>query len=192
MAENSQRKGCLWAMNPAKITKLDEEVHKWSQKDPAGIKKGMLLPGTYRGERSKTFALKRSESFSKRILLLNSVVTWCLIAFSLSLCTDTLESLARGEMVRDYSSSSPPPPAAAVPSSSPIGMESEEEEEDPSTPVSVSSSQGYDSAGSDFDLEGLTASVVGQQNPEVHLQVTIAAFTRLVGWLVLFAPKFLP
>ena len=41
----NQRKGCLWAMNPAKITKMDEEVAKWSRKDPAGIKKGMVKPG---------------------------------------------------------------------------------------------------------------------------------------------------
>ena len=45
-ANGSQRKGCLWAMNPAKITKMDEEVAKWSRKDPMGIKKGMLMPGT--------------------------------------------------------------------------------------------------------------------------------------------------
>ncbi len=41
---NNQRKGCLWTMNPAKITKMDEEVQKWSRKDPMAIKKGMLLP----------------------------------------------------------------------------------------------------------------------------------------------------
>ena len=41
----NQRKGCLWAMNPAKITKMNEEVLKWSRKDPMAIKKGMLLPG---------------------------------------------------------------------------------------------------------------------------------------------------
>ena len=40
----NQRKGCLWAMNPAKIQKMDEEVQKWSRKDPMAIKKGMLLP----------------------------------------------------------------------------------------------------------------------------------------------------
>ncbi|GLH01981.1 Fork head domain transcription factor slp1 [Gryllus bimaculatus] len=39
-----QRKGCLWAMNPAKIAKMDEEVQKWSKKDPMAIKKAMLNP----------------------------------------------------------------------------------------------------------------------------------------------------
>lgn len=41
----SQRKGCLWAMNPAKITKMDDEVQKWSRKDPMAIKKAMIFPG---------------------------------------------------------------------------------------------------------------------------------------------------
>ena len=41
---SNARKGCLWAMNPAKITKMDEEVQKWSRKDPMAIKKGMILP----------------------------------------------------------------------------------------------------------------------------------------------------
>lgn len=41
----SQRKGCLWAMNPAKINKMDEEVQKWSRKDPSAIRKAMVNPG---------------------------------------------------------------------------------------------------------------------------------------------------
>lgn len=41
----AQRKGCLWAMNPAKISKMDEEVQKWSRKDPSAIKKAMVNPG---------------------------------------------------------------------------------------------------------------------------------------------------
>ncbi|XP_034242119.1 uncharacterized protein LOC117645799 isoform X2 [Thrips palmi] len=40
----SQRKGCLWAMNPAKIAKMDDEVQKWSRKDPMAIKKAMIFP----------------------------------------------------------------------------------------------------------------------------------------------------
>lgn len=41
----AQRKGCLWAMNPAKIIKMDEEVQKWSRKDPTAIRKAMVNPG---------------------------------------------------------------------------------------------------------------------------------------------------
>ena len=40
----SQRKGCLWAMNPLKIGKMDEEVQKWSRKDPSAIRKAMTNP----------------------------------------------------------------------------------------------------------------------------------------------------
>ncbi|XP_015601134.1 forkhead box protein P2 [Cephus cinctus] len=40
----NQRKGCLWAINPAKIAKMDEEVQKWSRKDPSAIKKAMIYP----------------------------------------------------------------------------------------------------------------------------------------------------
>nr|CAH7718894.1 unnamed protein product [Callosobruchus chinensis] len=40
----AQRKGCLWAMNPAKISKMDDEVQKWSRKDPLAIRKAMLNP----------------------------------------------------------------------------------------------------------------------------------------------------
>jgi hypothetical protein len=32
-------------MNPDKISKMDEEVQKWSRKDPMGIKKAMVHPG---------------------------------------------------------------------------------------------------------------------------------------------------
>lgn len=37
--------GCLWAMNPTKVGKMDEEVQKWSRKDPQAIKKAMVYPG---------------------------------------------------------------------------------------------------------------------------------------------------
>ncbi|XP_014365616.2 uncharacterized protein LOC106716595 isoform X1 [Papilio machaon] len=40
----SQRKGCLWAMNPSKVGKMDEEVLKWSRKDPQAIKNAMVYP----------------------------------------------------------------------------------------------------------------------------------------------------
>ncbi|CAG9760517.1 unnamed protein product [Ceutorhynchus assimilis] len=42
----AQRKGCLWGMNPDKINKMDEEVQKWSRKDPMSIKKAMVYPET--------------------------------------------------------------------------------------------------------------------------------------------------
>lgn len=41
----SQRKGCLWAMNPCKVEKMDEEVLKWNRKDPLAIRQSMAKPG---------------------------------------------------------------------------------------------------------------------------------------------------
>ncbi|CAG0894901.1 unnamed protein product [Cyprideis torosa] len=41
---NGARKGCLWALNPAKVHKMEEEVAKWSKKDPAGIQQAMAFP----------------------------------------------------------------------------------------------------------------------------------------------------
>lgn len=43
-ANGSQRKACLWAMNPSKVEKMDEEVQKWSRKDPQAIKDAMVFP----------------------------------------------------------------------------------------------------------------------------------------------------
>ncbi|XP_055848840.1 serine-rich adhesin for platelets [Episyrphus balteatus] len=39
-----QRKGCLWAMNPEKVLKMDEEVQKWSRKEPMAIRNAMVFP----------------------------------------------------------------------------------------------------------------------------------------------------
>lgn len=44
VTNGGQRKGCLWAMNPSKITKMDDEVQKWSRKDPMAIRKAMVHP----------------------------------------------------------------------------------------------------------------------------------------------------
>jgi forkhead box protein N len=42
---NGARKGCLWALNPAKIHKIDEEVEKLSKKNPMSIRRAMSDPG---------------------------------------------------------------------------------------------------------------------------------------------------
>jgi hypothetical protein len=41
------RKGCLWALNPSKIHKMDEEVQKWLKKDPNAIIRAMSDPGKF-------------------------------------------------------------------------------------------------------------------------------------------------
>ncbi|XP_032646612.1 forkhead box protein N1 [Chelonoidis abingdonii] len=40
----SSRKGCLWALNPAKIDKMQEELQKWKRKDPVAVRKSMAKP----------------------------------------------------------------------------------------------------------------------------------------------------
>ncbi|XP_062874175.1 forkhead box protein N4 [Trichomycterus rosablanca] len=40
----SSRKGCLWALNPAKIDKMEEEMQKWKRKDLAAIRRSMANP----------------------------------------------------------------------------------------------------------------------------------------------------
>ncbi|XP_059389790.1 forkhead box protein N1-like [Carassius carassius] len=41
---NSSRKGCLWALNPAKVQKMQEELHKWRRKDPLTVRRSMARP----------------------------------------------------------------------------------------------------------------------------------------------------
>lgn len=38
------RKGCLWALNPAKVEKMEEEIVKWRKKDPESVKLSMSKP----------------------------------------------------------------------------------------------------------------------------------------------------
>ncbi|XP_026885572.2 forkhead box protein N4 [Electrophorus electricus] len=40
----SSRKGCLWALNPAKIDKMEEEMQKWKRKDLSAIRRSMANP----------------------------------------------------------------------------------------------------------------------------------------------------
>lgn len=42
---NSSRKGCLWTLNPAKVEKMREELHKWRRKDPVTVRRSMARPG---------------------------------------------------------------------------------------------------------------------------------------------------
>ncbi|XP_028313665.1 forkhead box protein N4 [Gouania willdenowi] len=41
---SSSRKGCLWALNPAKIDKMEEEMQKWKRKDLPAIRRSMANP----------------------------------------------------------------------------------------------------------------------------------------------------
>ncbi|XP_016337160.1 forkhead box protein N1-like [Sinocyclocheilus anshuiensis] len=55
---NSSRKGCLWALNPAKVEKMQEELHKWRRKDPLTVRRSMARPEELErllGERPEKF-----------------------------------------------------------------------------------------------------------------------------------------
>ncbi|KAM6422894.1 forkhead box protein N4 [Liasis olivaceus] len=41
---STSRKGCLWALNPARIDKMEEEMQKWKRKDLAAIHRSMANP----------------------------------------------------------------------------------------------------------------------------------------------------
>ncbi|KAK6184377.1 hypothetical protein SNE40_006860 [Patella caerulea] len=41
---STTKKGCLWALNPAKIEKMEEEIVKWRQKDPKTLQHSMAHP----------------------------------------------------------------------------------------------------------------------------------------------------
>uniref|UniRef100_A0A8C4R2S3 Uncharacterized protein n=1 Tax=Eptatretus burgeri TaxID=7764 RepID=A0A8C4R2S3_EPTBU len=38
------RKGCLWALNPSRCDKVEEEILKWKRKDPAAVRRSMARP----------------------------------------------------------------------------------------------------------------------------------------------------
>ncbi len=42
---NGSKKGCLWALNPEKCKKLEEECKRCRQRDPVNIRLSMSRPG---------------------------------------------------------------------------------------------------------------------------------------------------
>lgn len=58
---SSSRKGCLWALNPAKIDKMQEELQKWKRKDPIAVRKSMAKPGEAAGLQGKAQASHEPE-----------------------------------------------------------------------------------------------------------------------------------
>jgi len=59
----SQRKGCLWALNPLKTSKMEEELQKWKRKDPESIRKSMSNPEEFDREIEE---LRRSDEEAAR------------------------------------------------------------------------------------------------------------------------------
>ena len=62
----STRKGCLWTLSAAKAAKMDEEVLKWSRKDPIAIKRAMAYPGQFeKKKKMKKFPSLTRQSFTQ-------------------------------------------------------------------------------------------------------------------------------
>ncbi|KAI1902870.1 hypothetical protein AGOR_G00020750 [Albula goreensis] len=40
----ASRKGCFWALNPARVEKMQQELQKWRRKDPVTVRKSMARP----------------------------------------------------------------------------------------------------------------------------------------------------
>ena len=66
-----QKKGCLWAMKPEKINKINAEFQKYFKKDPQRkeIKKGMANPDIIlaleRGEMKKDYSITANDTDSE-------------------------------------------------------------------------------------------------------------------------------
>lgn len=54
----SSRKGCLWALNLARIDKMEEEMHKCKRKDLAAIHRSMANPGEAPGAHAQARSLR--------------------------------------------------------------------------------------------------------------------------------------
>nr|XP_005495142.1 forkhead box protein N4 [Zonotrichia albicollis] len=68
----TSRKGCLWALNPAKIDKMEEEMQKWKRKDLAAIHRSMANPGNIWEEmKDDSFSLDTLGAFSNSPLHLS-------------------------------------------------------------------------------------------------------------------------
>ncbi|KAK2537886.1 Foxn4 [Columba livia] len=68
----TSRKGCLWALNPAKIDKMEEEMQKWKRKDLAAIQRSMANPGNIWEEmKEESFSLDTLGAFSNSPLHLS-------------------------------------------------------------------------------------------------------------------------
>uniref|UniRef100_A0A8C5MYL9 Forkhead box N1 n=1 Tax=Leptobrachium leishanense TaxID=445787 RepID=A0A8C5MYL9_9ANUR len=65
---SSSRKGCLWALNPAKIDKMQEELQKWKRKDPVTVRKSMAKP-----EDLDKLIGERTEKLRSSLMACNSV-----------------------------------------------------------------------------------------------------------------------
>lgn len=119
---NSSRKGCLWALNPAKVEKMQEELHKWRRKDPVTMRRSMARPE----DLDRLFGERPG-----KLRYLPSYTSPALLSRRGPIYSSNPSSCSSAQLRPPYSSSQrsqythlqppcylPPPPAAAHPSNS--------------------------------------------------------------------------
>ena len=156
-------------MNPEKITKMDEEVKKWSRKDPMAIKKAMVYPHTLealeRGAMVKDYNSNSTnldsedEEDPRTPASVSSQVRF----------QGHIHSVLPGIFPFPWHSSfSQKGPPSMKCDTLALGM----------THLSIQGSQGYGSTESDFvDIEGFSSTMPDTSLPELNLQVRdISAF----------------
>ncbi|BFZ16251.1 hypothetical protein BsWGS_19290 [Bradybaena similaris] len=62
------KKGCLWALNPAKVSKMEDEITKWGKKDPAGLLSSMAYPENLEAIEKGQAGLHYSEKKSTELI----------------------------------------------------------------------------------------------------------------------------
>ncbi|XP_018104267.1 forkhead box protein N1 isoform X2 [Xenopus laevis] len=101
---SSSRKGCLWALNPAKIEKMQEELQKWKRKDPVTVRKSMAKPDLDKLIGERTEKLRSSLLAHNGAGLVNS--TTMQLSMQTSLCETTISPMPVPlQSVRDISAS---------------------------------------------------------------------------------------
>ncbi|NXJ66744.1 FOXN1 protein, partial [Rostratula benghalensis] len=105
---NSSRKGCLWALNPAKIDKMQEELQKWKRKDPVAVRKSMAKP-----EELDTLIGDKSEK-------LRSSIMSCSPTGVASASLSRQMAVQPHSMVEPSLSSGIPQPLHSIPASGPL------------------------------------------------------------------------
>ncbi|XP_048837504.1 forkhead box protein N1 [Brienomyrus brachyistius] len=99
----ASRKGCLWALNPTKVEKMQEELHKWRRKDPHTVRRSMARPEELErllGERPQKWKLSEVHSYGQTLL-----------PRGVSPCFPTLQQRLSGHVLRHSQQGSAFPPA---------------------------------------------------------------------------------
>ncbi|XP_041851783.1 forkhead box protein N1 [Melanotaenia boesemani] len=115
---NTSRKGCLWALNPAKVEKMQEELHKWRRKDPLTVRRSMARPENLdRLLGEKPGKLRPSPSYSTTAPLSRATPTYSISSSSFT--PDQLQPVYQSIRRSHYAHIHPQKPYNLSPTTSP-------------------------------------------------------------------------